>query len=443
MQINVNSTILVPPRPIAETAPIAGSSQESSEIAESRDHCHGGGRRGCHSLGVFRQELRYSLKMQFNAKFASTQQSYMQNADPVSADDVAVESLGTAKQIVAAQPSQSSKALISMKASVREAASFAQQTVAADDDASELDAAVAKIDDGLDQMADEAAAVQESRTSVLDVNMRTKQRSSIRIRTQEGDIVRFDLKQVNRLSASDVAFSNEDGMATSTAVEMSSRSRMSVQVKGDLNESERVAIQAVFEQAQQMADDFFGGDIAAAFDAAQGFEYDAEQLARVNLRFRMRQTSNIAYSETVNTRPAPAVASVAEPSQAESPALAAASTDAAPRTDLPVDSVVDTAEPVAAVEEQAAAEPPALSDDALSGFFDLVSDFLRSMGDGFEYASGGSAFRLHYSESFKLELLRTVINATAPAGAENAAATADTLIGSVAETSGDASDEQV
>lgn len=448
MHINVNSTILAPPRPVSETAAIAASTQESTEVAEPRDRCHGRGHGGCHSLGVFRQELRYSLKMQFHAKFASTQQSYIQNADPVSADDVAAEALGTAKQIVAAQPSQSSKALISMKASVREAASFAQQTVAADDDATELDAAVAKIDDGLDQMADDAAAVKESKTSVLDVNMRTKQRSSIRIRTQEGDIVRFDLKQVSHMSASDVAVSNEDGMASSTAVEMSSRSRMSIKVKGDLNESERLAIQAVFDQAQQMADDFFGGDIAAAFDAAQGFEYDSEQLARVNLRFRMRQSSNISYSETVSTQSRPAIASAAQPSQAEPPALTAA--NPAPATDMPVaTAVTDTTQPVvsneeavAAPEVPSAAEPPALDDSALSGFFDLVSDFLRSIGDGFEYASGDSAFRLHYSESFKLELLRTVINAAAPAGAEDAAATADAVIGSVAETSADAGDDQ-
>lgn len=443
MQINANSTILVPPGSIPEAAPVSRPLQESSDVAEARDNFQGGELHSRRALGVFRQELRHSLKMHFHARFASTQQNYMENATPVSADDVAAETLGTAKQIVSAAPMRSSRAIISMRASVHEAASYAQQTVASGDDATDLDAAVAKIGDGLDQMADEAAAVQESRSSVLDVNMRTRQRTSIRIRTQEGDIVRFNLKQVDKLSASDVAVSNEDGEASSTAVEMSSRSRMSVRVKGDLNESEMAAIKTVFEQAQQMADDFFGGDIAAAFDAAQGFEYDAEQLARVNLRFRMRQVSNISYTETVTTQQRPVIESPAEPAQAAAPALAPARPEAAPRADLPVEPVVaDKPRVEAVVDEAPAAEPPALDGNALSGFFDLVSDFLRSVGDGFDYASGGSSIRLHYSESFKLELLRTVISTTAPAGAENAAATADAIIGSVANTTGDAGDEQ-
>ena len=74
---------------------------------------------------------------------------------------------------------------------------------------------------------------------------------------------------------------------------------MVMKVRGDLNEAEMGAIQGVLGQAQEMADAFFGGDIGAAFSAAGGFTFDNEQLANVNMRFRMRQVSNISYTQTV------------------------------------------------------------------------------------------------------------------------------------------------
>ena len=383
------------------------------------------------ALGVFRQELRLSLRAHFHAKFATTQQSYAAVQEPATSDDVAEEALGAATQMVAESPATAAKSLISFRAKVHESASFVRETVGAQDDVDDVDTVVAKVDDGLNTLEDEVAGNRESLTSVLAIDTRSKQRSTIRIRTQEGDIVKLSLMRTDKSSASDVAVSNGDGFASLTEVEVSSRSRMMLKVEGDLSESEFAAIQNVFAQAEQIANDFFGGDMAAAFDLAAGFEFDTEQLARVNMNFRMRQVTNVSYAELAGpTRLAPA----------SSPAVAGTEPASTPSEARPVsDAPVTSAAPAAGVEPEAepvaieTAESPAVDTFALSSFFDTLSTFLRSVGEGFEAGSGSGSFSFHYSQSFKLDLLKAVIHTVAPEESDAAAANATTLIDQLSE----------
>jgi len=230
----------------------------------------------------------------------------------------------------------------------------------------------------------------------------------------------FGLKQVGSLSAADVVATDGNSVTTSTEVAVSGRSRMLLNVEGDLNASEFAAIQNVFAQAEQIANEFFGGDIVAAFDLAQGFEFDTQQLARVNMRFKLDQESNISYAETV--RPV-----IAAPGTAALPATEAV------RANSPAPVAVPTAAEVPAAANQVDEITPPQS-SALSGFFDALSTFLRSVGEGFEAGSSSGSFSFHYSESFKLELLKAVIHTVAPDESTAAAASAGTLIDAVAGT---------
>ena len=73
-------------------------------------------------------------------------------------------------------------------------------------------------------------------------------------------------------------------------------------------------------------------------------------------------------------------------------------------------------------------------DSAFAGFFNLISNFLRATSGSFGESSGNNAIsaRFFYSESFKLELLKTVIEVSAPAESEDGAAPAATIIDAVA-----------
>lgn len=418
---------------------------EPTDLKKTHEHREGGRGKHGRALGILRAEMRFALKAQFHARINVPQQGYAQTAQPASPDDVASEALGAARQIASESPTSAARALIQFRASVHESASIARQTVGESDDADDIDNAVATVDAGLDELEQEVAVNRESSASVLAVEIESKLRSTIRIRTHEGDIVRFDLKQVDQMSGTDKAVSTNENNRSVTEVSVSTSSRLKLHVNGDLNESELQAIQNVFAQAEAMADEFFGGDIGAAFNMAQGFEFDSEQLARVNLRFRMQQSTNIAYAETVS---APAI--VTQPA-----VESAAPVAALPANELPIATEQpQPASPVAAEQPQPASPvaaeqvipDTAVGDvgtpvaSALSGFFDLVSDFMRSIGNGFDHG-GNANVRLHYSESFKLELLRSVIQTNAPEASETAAANADAIINSVIEAApGEASD---
>ena len=382
-----------------------------------------------------------ALKAQFQMKFAVTQQNYSAMQEPTTSDEVADEALGTARQLVSESPATASKTLISFRAKVQESASYVRQTVSSPDDIEDVDNVVARVDAGLDGLQEEVASNRESTASVLAVDTSSRQRSTIRIRTQEGDVVKLSLRRLDSLSATDVAVSDGNGSATSTEVSVSSRSRMMLKVEGDLNESELAAIQNVFARAEQIADEFFGGDIGAAFNLAQGFEFDTEQLARVNMRFRMRQVSNIAFAESVRPAPLASVGTpvVLPPEVREQPVPGGPPVvDAKPVTSAPPSAAAPVAVepaggPVKTVPFETNPVEPAAPDlsSTLAGFFDALSAFLQSVGEGFQAEKGSGSFTYHYSESFKLNLLKAVINTVAPGDSTDAAANAESVIDEV------------
>ena len=390
----------------ADNAPAAETRTEREAAIPSRK-----GR----MLAVFRNELQYALMSRFRAKFTATQAGYAGTQAPPGSDDVAREALGAARQVAAETPTDVAKSLVSFRAQVRETAQYTRETVGNAGDAAEVDDAVARVEKGLQEIEQKSAEQRESSASVLAVDTRSKQRSSIRIRTQEGDVVRFDLKRVDRMSASDQAVSDSEGFMSVTEVEASTKTRLLMRVKGDLNNEEFAAIQNVFAQAESMANEFFGGDLKAAFSMAQQFDFDADQLARVNMRFRSSQVSNIAYSETV-FRPGPQIEALPVAEIADRPAAAAAPPNPPQAEAVPQVAVepvkVDDTEAVAnddvaqVTPEPAQQAVAAQSDDAVSDFLGALSDFLRSLGEGFESGS----VRYQYSESFKLTLLNAALH---------------------------------
>ncbi len=371
-------------------------------IRKQRHHDHHHQPRG-RALGVFRQELKLSLSASFRATFATSQPAYGQAEGAALTDQVAADTLGAAQRVVAEEPVDGSRSMIKFRQSVVEAATYTREMVGNDDDFAEVEGAVGRVLDGLSKLEDEAARNVESSASVLSVDTKTREQSSIKIRTQEGDIVKLNLTQKSALSATDVAVTNEDGTATTTEVQISSGSRLSLKVEGDLNEAELGAIQNVFAQAELIANEFFGGDVFAALDLATAFEYDAEQLSRVNMQFKSREVSTASYSEV---RSAP---------------VAAVEDDSAPVTvqAVPAADVQPLATPIATPVEEAtvAAEAPVADDNqtALAGFFEMVSSFLRSVSEGFEGgADTGVSAKLHFSQSFKLEILKSVMQVAEP-----------------------------
>ncbi len=189
------------------------------------------------ALEIFRQELNYALYAKLGLKLAAERPVYDAVKTALTAGDIATDTLGTASRVVAENPDVSSRALIRFRQSVQAAAAYTRETVGGDDDIDGLEDALGKLDGGLDELDEETSRNVRSEASVLSVDTRLRQRSTIRIRTQEGDVVRLDLRRAERLSAEDVAVADERGLATRTEVSLSSRSRFTLSVRGDLSEA--------------------------------------------------------------------------------------------------------------------------------------------------------------------------------------------------------------
>ncbi len=383
------------------------------------------------ALGAFRQELRLRLKLEFNARFSVRQEGYASLEGPPTSDDIAADALQTAKQLTAESPTTAANSLVCLKAKVHETATCVRNMVGSSDDVSKVDDAVAKVDAGIAELENEVANNRESSASVLEVDTSSKHRSTVRIRTQEGDVVKLTLKRSDSLSATDRAQTDGENTATSTEVSVSSKSRMILKVEGDLNESELAAIQNVLAQAEQIATNFFGGDLGAAIASAEGFDFDIEQLARVNMRFRMQQKTEISYRESTNAPQIDANSAPAASAATSAPAAAEAAPVVTAEPVLAEEATVDTlAEPVTA--ETPAQMNPTYS-NGLSSFFETVGNFLRAVGDGFSQNSGNQSLRFHYSESFKLDLLRAVVHTAAPEASDDVATTAESMIDQLLE----------
>jgi hypothetical protein len=275
---------------LSEVSSVRLKAKSASEVEHHR-HSHDHHSRG-KALGILRQEIRQALSAHFRLHFAAPLPEFSANAGELAPGDVASDALGAATQLADRAPLDASQTLTDLRQQIEEAASSVRDTMG-EGDFDDVDDALGRVSEGLDDLDNEAARNVESSATVLSADTRLQQRSTIRIRTQEGDIVRFDLRFAERFSAKDVAMTDGDMMFASTQVEVSSRTRMALKVNGDLNEAELAAVQKVFAQAESIANEFFNGDLAAAFDMAAGLEYDTEQLARVGMRFREKLVSNV------------------------------------------------------------------------------------------------------------------------------------------------------
>ncbi len=404
------------------------------------------------AVEVFRQELNVRFLETLGVTVSDGETAYDAVTRAVSGGNVSEEALAVLSRLAGENPDLAASIVAAARSDVESAAQATESIVANDADLPAVESSKLSIQDGLDLLDGFAARNVPSSASVLAIESESRERTAIRIRTQEGDVVTFRLRNIERLQATDAAVSNGFGSATETVVSSSLDSRLRLTVDGDLNEAELDAIRSVFEQADAIATEFFDGDFAAALNAAASLTYDTDQLARVKLRFRSVETTNVTYAAAVAApvvdKPADEPTAVA----ADKPALPAAAAPivarptvlkpavvTAPKAEAPTPVVTSPAaspsvEPVAAtdaVEEPAAEEPVAAPDlsATLASFFDRLGEFLRGVADGFPSAKEGSVgLRYHYSESFKLDILKSVVSVSAPEERENTAVAAGNII---------------
>ncbi|OUR65196.1 hypothetical protein A9Q73_08490 [Bermanella sp. 47_1433_sub80_T6] len=120
---------------------------------------------------------------------------------------------------------------------------------------------------------------------------RQKNSFSFDLVTQEGDKVTISAVSDYELYEQSLNLENEQGSVNAYGFSENASSGYAFSVQGDLNEAEMTAIQDLLGQVNNLADEFYDGDLATAFDMALELDSDGEQIAQFSLNMQQQQVS--------------------------------------------------------------------------------------------------------------------------------------------------------
>ena len=122
------------------------------------------------------------------------------------------------------------------------------------------------------------------------------------VTTRDGDRLKISVAQASADYSQSSVRGSIDGQGSSVTVSRQSSSlqigSFQISVEGQLDEEERVALEKLFTQVQDLSGKFYSGDLTGAFYRAMALDMDAEQLASISLRLTqttVRQATD-AYS---------------------------------------------------------------------------------------------------------------------------------------------------
>ncbi len=154
------------------------------------------------------------------------------------------------------------------------------------------------IEEGLfgQEVSEETAPSVSSVVQYEQSYQREKNNFSFELTTQEGDKVMINAMSDSRLYEQSYTSANENGVSSLYSSSQQSSSGYSFSVEGDLNEAEMAAIEDLLGQVNSLADEFYDGDLATAFDMALELESDGDQIAGFSLNLRQQQVQAYQYS---------------------------------------------------------------------------------------------------------------------------------------------------
>lgn len=245
--------------------------------------------------------------------------------------------------------------------------------------------------------------------SVTGAQLINKQRGVMEIHTQEGDVVTLSFSARTAVTYSSAQVSDGTTQISSSELTVASRSRLSVQVEGDLNAEELTAIDDLVDQVSQLTDAFFAGDVDAALAQATRFSYDGTQLAdyTIDLKFKQSFYGYTAAAMPATTAPANESATPDTTASADEPASENSAVDGA--TITPAE---ETTAPVAA--ESPSEAPSEATPDAGTGSSLSLLEYREKVRASFGEHGGNAWLGLSYE--LKVKLLVTSIQQSAPAG---------------------------
>ena len=127
------------------------------------------------------------------------------------------------------------------------------------------------------------------------------EKGTIRLQTQEGDIVTIRLRNSATFNYSGTGPAAATGAAAYAQQSSYGSSRFSVSVQGNLNADELGAIDRVLHQVDALASQFFSGNFADAFATASSLQTDPNEIARVSIRLSESESLRVASASSPPT----------------------------------------------------------------------------------------------------------------------------------------------
>lgn len=247
-----------------------------------------------------------------------------------------------------------------------------------------------------------------SSASVTGAQLIDKQRGAMEIHTQEGDVVTLNFSARTAVTYSSAQVSDGTTQISSSELAVASRSRLSVQVEGDLNAEELTALDDLVDQVNQLTDAFFAGDVDAALTQATSFSYDGTQLADYTIDLKFKQ-SFYGYTAAMpaTTAPVNEPATPGTTASADEPTSENGAADGA--TIAPAE---ETTAPVAA--ESPSEAPSETTPDAGTGSSLSLLEYREKVRASFSEHGGDAWLGLSYE--LKVKLLVSSIQQSAPVG---------------------------
>ena len=166
--------------------------------------------------------------------------------------------------------------------------------------AEKIDAAEQGIYDGIDELEEntfnpQAEIIKANTVEYAKAYERTNNSFEFELTTQEGDVVKIQAMSNYESYQEALSASGNGKELYASYSKQNNSSGFNLLVKGDLNDDEMAAIESLMSQVNDLADEFYTGDLGTAFDMAMNLTSDADQIAQFSLDLKQSQVSAYEY----------------------------------------------------------------------------------------------------------------------------------------------------
>ena len=208
-------------------------------------------------------------------------------------------------------------------------------------DATQVASAAARFRERVGVLLAEGELSQPQEAAAVRATHVRKERGSIELVTQDGDVVRirFHSRESERVQVAGV--STPTGSALSARIASEQSARLKVVVSGDLDAGELAVIEDFLGKVDALASGFYDGDIEAAFAAGAALAVDPEEIARYAVRLSVSERFDLRARVQGVPVDTGTVAAAFPAKQAAAPAPVATQAATAPAVGASADPVPD------------------------------------------------------------------------------------------------------